>query len=127
MDLFRRDFSINALAVRLDSTPFGQLLDFFGGQRDIKERLIRVLHTLSFVEDPTRCLRAVRFEQRYKFKPDPDAGGYDLLETAARKRGFLISGGEVDTERMAAILLDEFRGGKLGRITLEWPEAAEEK
>ncbi|MFT4300724.1 MAG: DHHA1 domain-containing protein [Desulfovibrio sp.] len=68
MDLFRRDFSINALAVRLDSTPFGQLVDFFGGQRDIKERVIRVLHTLSFVEDPTRCLRAVRFEQRYDFR-----------------------------------------------------------
>ncbi len=67
MDLFRRDFSINALAVRLDCEPFGQLVDFFGGQRDIKERVIRVLHTLSFVEDPTRCLRAVRFEQRYNF------------------------------------------------------------
>lgn len=43
MDLFRRDFSINALAVRLDCEPFGQLVDFFGGQRDIKERVIRVL------------------------------------------------------------------------------------
>lgn len=73
MDLFRRDFTINALAVRLDSTPFGQLVDFFGGQRDIKERVIRVLHTLSFVEDPTRCLRAVRFEQRYKFRIGPGA------------------------------------------------------
>lgn len=73
MDLFRRDFSINSLAVRLDSEPFGQLVDFFGGQRDIKERLIRVLHTLSFVEDPTRCLRAVRFEQRYKFRISPGA------------------------------------------------------
>lgn len=68
MDLFRRDFSINSLAVRLDSEPFGQLVDFFGGRRDIKDRLIRVLHTLSFVEDPTRCLRAVRFEQRYQFR-----------------------------------------------------------
>lgn len=66
MDLFRRDFSINALAVRLDGS-FGQLVDFFGGQRDIKDKVIRVLHTLSFVEDPTRCLRAVRFEQRYGF------------------------------------------------------------
>ena len=66
MDLFRRDFSINALAVRLDD-PFGLLVDFFGGQRDIKDKVIRVLHTLSFVEDPTRCLRAVRFEQRYGF------------------------------------------------------------
>lgn len=50
------------------------------------------------------------------------AWGYRLLEAAGRKRGFLISGGEVDTERMAKILLDEFRGGKLGRFTLELPE-----
>lgn len=80
MDLFRRDFSINALAVRLDSTPFGQLIDFFGGQRDIKERIIRVLHTLSFVEDPTRCLRAVRFEQRYDFRIG--AGAERLIKNA---------------------------------------------
>ena len=73
MDLFRRDFSINSLAVRLDSEPFGQLVDFFGGQRDIRDRVIRVLHTLSFVEDPTRCLRAVRFEQRYRFRLSPGA------------------------------------------------------
>ena len=50
------------------------------------------------------------------------AYGYRLLEAAGRKRGFLISGGEIDTERMAKILLDEFRGGKLGRFTLEMPE-----
>ena len=50
------------------------------------------------------------------------AWGYRLLEAAGKKRGFLISGGEVDTERMAKILLDEFRGGKLGRFTLEMPE-----
>lgn len=80
MDLFRRDFTINALAVRLDSMPFGQLVDFFGGQRDIKERVIRVLHTLSFVEDPTRCLRAVRFEQRYKFHIG--AGAEKLIKNA---------------------------------------------
>lgn len=60
-------------------------------------------------------------EERYKFIPDPDAGGFELLETAARKRGFLVSGGEVNTERMAHVLLDEFRAGKLGRITLERP------
>ena len=58
-------------------------------------------------------------EQRYKFRPDPTLGGYALLEQAGRKRGFLISGGEIDTERMAAVLLDEYRGGKLGRLTLE--------
>lgn len=63
--------------------------------------------------------------QRYKIEPDPVAQGWELLECAARKRGFLISGGEVDLERMANVLLDEFRGGKLGRITLEWPEENE--
>ncbi len=68
LDLIRRDFTINALAIRLESSVFGQLVDFFGGQRDINDRRIRVLHTLSFVEDPSRCLRAVRFEQRYNFK-----------------------------------------------------------
>lgn len=63
--------------------------------------------------------------QRYKIEADPSAQGWELLERAARKRGFLISGGEVDTQRMANILLDEFRAGKLGRITLEWPEEAQ--
>lgn len=61
-------------------------------------------------------------EARYKVSPEPGCGGCALLAEAGRKRGFLISGGEVDTERMARILLDEFRGGKLGRFTLELPE-----
>ncbi|MDK2957559.1 MAG: hypothetical protein PWQ57_3057 [Desulfovibrionales bacterium] len=67
MDLYRRDFTINALAVHLNPDKFGNLVDFFGAQRDIKERILRVLHSLSFVEDPTRILRAVRFEQRFGF------------------------------------------------------------
>lgn len=71
MDLYRRDFTINALAIRLDCEPMGEIVDFFGGQKDIRDRVIRVLHTLSFVEDPTRCLRAVRFEQRYHFHIGP--------------------------------------------------------
>ncbi|MCL2627560.1 MAG: ribosome biogenesis GTPase YlqF [Oscillospiraceae bacterium] len=57
--------------------------------------------------------------ERYKLSDLSDKSGYDLLHSAAQKRGFKISGGELDTERMAVILLDEFRGGKLGRITLE--------
>ncbi len=60
-------------------------------------------------------------EQRYKFTPDPEKNGYELLEDAGRKRGFLISGGEVDIDRMAAALLKEFHDGKLGRISLELP------
>jgi tRNA nucleotidyltransferase (CCA-adding enzyme) len=66
-DLYRRDFTINTLAVTLGPRNFGQLIDFYGGQRDLKERLIRVLHSLSFVEDPTRVFRAIRFELRFDF------------------------------------------------------------
>ena len=68
MDLFRRDFTINTLAVKLNESDYGTLVDHFGGQKDIKEKVIRVLHNLSFVEDPTRILRAIRFEQRFGFK-----------------------------------------------------------
>jgi tRNA nucleotidyltransferase (CCA-adding enzyme) len=68
LDLYRRDFTMNTLAVQLAPDSFGQLLDFFDGRRDIKEKVVRVLHNLSFVEDPTRVFRAVRFEQRFGFK-----------------------------------------------------------
>ena len=64
--------------------------------------------------------------ERYHLQPEPDTRGWELLEAAGRKRGFLISGGEVDTERMARVLLDEFRGGKLGRFTLEIPGGTEQ-
>ena len=68
MDLYRRDFTINTLAVNLNPGEFGTLLDFFGAHRDLKERRISVLHNLSFVEDPTRVFRAIRFEQRFGFR-----------------------------------------------------------
>lgn len=67
MDLFRRDFTINTLAIHLNPDRYGTLIDFFAAQKDIKERTIRVLHNLSFVEDPTRVFRAIRFEQRFDF------------------------------------------------------------
>jgi tRNA nucleotidyltransferase (CCA-adding enzyme) len=95
MDLFRRDFTMNALAIRLNTNAFGHLVDFFGGQRDIKDKFIRVLHTLSFVEDPTRMLRAVRFEQRYGFRPSPglerlikNATGLKLMDKVSGSRLF---------------------------------------
>ena len=87
MDLFRRDFTINAMALRLNKAQFGSLVDFFGGQGDIQRKTIRIIHSLSFVEDPTRIIRAVRFEQRYGFhismqgeethqkRPSPEPGG----------------------------------------------------
>ena len=68
LDLYRRDFIINTLAVSLNPGKFGELIDFFGAQKDIKEKVIRVLHNLSFVEDPTRMLRAVRFSEKFGFK-----------------------------------------------------------
>lgn len=67
LDLFRRDFIINTLALQLNALKFGNLIDFFSAQKDIKDKAIRVLHNLSFVEDPTRVFRALRFEQRFNF------------------------------------------------------------
>ncbi len=67
-DFFRRDFTINTLAVQLNKGHYGTLIDYFGAMRDIKERTLRVIHNLSFVEDPTRILRAIRFEQRFGFR-----------------------------------------------------------
>jgi len=75
-DLHRRDFTINTLAICLDGSTelaevpgrYGELLDFYGGEQDLKRGLIRVLHSLSFVEDPTRMLRAARLEQRLGFR-----------------------------------------------------------
>ncbi|MCK4519215.1 MAG: CBS domain-containing protein, partial [Candidatus Omnitrophica bacterium] len=69
-DLGRRDFTINAMAAGLNKDNFGMLIDFYGGQKDIKAKSIRILHNLSFVEDPTRIFRAVRFEQRFDFTID---------------------------------------------------------
>lgn len=67
MDLYRRDFTINTLAIRLNNADFALLIDYFGAYRDLQEKSIRVLHNLSFVEDPTRVFRAIRFEHRLDF------------------------------------------------------------
>ncbi len=67
LDLYRRDFTMNTLAVSLSKRSFGTLIDYFGAQKDIKDKALRVMHNLSFVEDPTRMFRAIRFEQRFGF------------------------------------------------------------
>jgi tRNA nucleotidyltransferase (CCA-adding enzyme) len=69
-DLFRRDFTINAMAVSLKGDDFGRLVDPFNGRRDLEARTIRVLHNLSFIDDPTRIFRAIRYESRYGFRMD---------------------------------------------------------
>jgi len=79
-DLHRRDFTINTLAIRLDSGHYGTLLDFYGGEQDLKDGLIRALHSLSFIEDPTRIMRAARFEQRLGFTIE--ARTEELIENA---------------------------------------------
>jgi tRNA nucleotidyltransferase (CCA-adding enzyme) len=80
LDLHRRDFTINTLAVRLDGAHLGELLDFYGGQRDLQKGIIRVLHSLSFIDDPTRMLRAVRLEQRLNFAIEANTA--DLITAA---------------------------------------------
>ncbi|MBU1895107.1 MAG: hypothetical protein KJ983_04775, partial [Candidatus Omnitrophica bacterium] len=66
-DLYRRDFTINAMAININKKKFGVFIDFFNGMDDLKKGIIRVLHDKSFIDDPTRIFRAVRFEQRFKF------------------------------------------------------------
>jgi len=104
LDLHRRDFTINTLAISLNKNTFGELIDFFGAQRDIKEKTIRVLHSLSFVEDPTRVFRAIRFELRFGFKIGKHT--LDLIKNAV-KLNFLakIRGKRIWTE--LALILEE--------------------
>jgi len=71
LDLHRRDFTINTLALCLNPDRWGKLLDFWGGMADLQAKLVRVLHSLSFVDDSTRILRAVRYEQRFGFQIEP--------------------------------------------------------
>jgi tRNA nucleotidyltransferase (CCA-adding enzyme) len=105
LDLFRRDFTINTLAIALNPGKFGKLIDFFGAQRDIKEKAIRILHNLSFVEDPTRVFRAIRFEQRFGFTIGKLTSG--LIENAVRMDFFKrLSGRRVFSE-LCQILKEE--------------------
>jgi len=105
MDLYRRDFTVNTLAIQLNPKAFGELIDFFGGVKDVKEKTIRVLHNLSFVEDPTRVFRAIRFEQRFGFQIGKHT--QSLMRNAV-KVGFLerLSGGRVLSE-LILILQEE--------------------
>ena len=97
LDLFRRDFTVNTLAIQLSPDRFGLLIDFFTAQKDIKEKTIRILHNLSFVEDPTRVFRAIRFEKRFGFSIGKLTSG--LIENAVKMDFFKrLSGGRVFSE-----------------------------
>ncbi len=105
LDMFRRDFTINTLAICLNTDKFGRLIDFFGGMRDLKEKAVRILHNLSFVEDPTRVFRAIRFEQRFGFTIGKLTAG--LIENAVKMNFFKrLSGRRVFSE-LCHILKEE--------------------
>jgi tRNA nucleotidyltransferase (CCA-adding enzyme) len=101
-DLYRRDFTINAMAVSLTGERFGELLDYFGGLRDLERRHVRILHNLSFVEDPTRIFRAVRFEQRYGFQLERQT------EILARRAVEMEIVGKLTNARVRDELIDIF-------------------
>jgi len=93
-DLFRRDFTINAMAIGLNKKNFGRLVDFYGGRKDLKKGIIRIMHDKSFMDDPTRIFRAVRFSVRFGFKIEPHTK--KLIKEAVLD-GFL---GEVNAGRI---------------------------
>ena len=99
-DLFRRDFTINAMALGLNSDNFGQIIDFFRGKKDLESGLIRVLHNLSFIDDPTRIFRAIKFEQRYYFTIEPHTER--LIKEAINEKNILS---EITIERIVYELI----------------------
>ena len=107
---------------KFEDETIGMHLAFTGAVRDA----IMDVETLScHLIELLAQRKPASLTERLKIVPEEGMTGWDLLEAGARKRGFLVSGGEIDLERMANILLDEFRAGKMGRITLELPEDLE--
>ncbi len=104
-DLYRRDFTINAMAVSINRKNFGQLIDFFEGQRHIESGVISVLHEGSFIDDPTRIFRAVRFEQRYGFRIDSPTE--ELIKTAIKKDMFGMTEKQRIREELILMLKEE--------------------
>ena len=104
---------------KFDDTKVGIHLAFTGA---IKDDVMDIEELASYLMEYLGTHYADVVSERYKVAPEEGESGYNLLTRAGRKRGFLMRGAEVDTERMARILLDEFRGGKLGRFTLETVE-----
>jgi len=105
LDLYRRDFTINTLAVELNPERFGQLIDYFGAQRDFKDKAIRVLHNYSFVEDPTRVLRAIRYEQRLGFRIVKHTS--NLITNAVKMELLVQLGGRRLTNELKLLLSEE--------------------
>jgi tRNA nucleotidyltransferase (CCA-adding enzyme) len=134
LDLHRRDFTINTLALRLDGRHYGELLDYWGGLTDLRQGVVRCLHSLSFVDDPTRMLRAVRFEQRFGFKIEERT--LELLKEAVSLID-KVSGERIrheldhvlDEEKATAMLarLDELNLLRAIHTELYWDQRLEER
>lgn len=104
-DLFRRDFTVNAMAISINPPDFGRLIDFFGGRRDLRERKVRVLHSRSFIDDPTRIFRAIRFEQRYSFHIEKTTER--LIKIALEEGVFQLLSGKRIKEELIQILEED--------------------
>ena len=115
-DLFRRDFTINAMAVSLKGEDFGRLVDPFHGRRDLEAKTIRVLHNLSFIDDPTRIFRAIRYESRYGFRMDE--------HTQRLARGTIEMGlvGDLSSARLRDELIALLEEGDAGASILRLAE-----
>jgi len=127
-DLRRRDFTINAVAVRLDGEGLGEILDPLEGQSDLGRGAIRVLHPLSFVDDPTRIFRAIRYEGRYGFSIAPETSS--LINAEALKVLRSLSGERIRHE--LDLVLDEgqsvqmlARASELGALEAVHPKMPE--
>ncbi len=114
LDLYRRDFTINTLTIQLNPDRFGILIDFFNAQKDIKEKAVRVLHNLSFVEDPTRVFRAIRFEQRFGFTIGRLTA--DLIHNAVRMDFFRELSGRRVFNELQLILQEENPAAAVARL-----------
>lgn len=121
-DLYRRDFTINAMAVALNEDRLGDLVDYFGGREDLQYGVVRVLYNLSFIEDPTRILRAVRFEQRYHINIEPQT--LKLLKEAVRQKVLIRVSRERIWDELSHIMMEPEAGKMLARLNAlgVWPQ-----
>jgi len=113
-DLLRRDFTINAMAISLNKADYGELVDIYNGLEDLKKGLIRVLHPESFQDDPTRILRAIRFEQRFSFEIEP--GTFKLMKEALAKQSLELVGHHRLRDEITLILKEPSPSGYIKRI-----------
>ena len=127
-DLRRRDFPVNAMAIRMDGTHFGELLDVLNGEADLDKKIIRVLHDKSFIDDPTRIFRAIRYETRYSFTLQPET--LNLINSESLSVLSKLSGERIrneldlmlDEEKVSEIDLRIANLGVLSAIHINFPE-----